>query len=182
MLGARSVLDVPCGDFNWMRHVEWDVRRYVGGDIVPELIARNRALYASETKEFRAMNLVTDTPESFDLVIVRDLFIHLPLNAIGRALRNVAQSRSFHLLTTTFPRILENTDIEYGGYRPINLELPPFSFPAPKYTIDDWNYLGGPPDVLSPPHESVVRPSGEPWGRCLALWSIEDLAVILTTQ
>src|SRR5882757_543401 len=35
----RSLLDAPCGDFHWMRHVEWPAGfRYIGADIVPDLV------------------------------------------------------------------------------------------------------------------------------------------------
>ena len=34
-LGARVLLDVPCGDFTWMAHVDLSGIEYIGGDIVP---------------------------------------------------------------------------------------------------------------------------------------------------
>src|SRR5215213_5906369 len=36
-LGARSLLDIPCGDFHWMKTVDLGIDRYIGADIVPEL-------------------------------------------------------------------------------------------------------------------------------------------------
>ncbi len=36
-LGCRSMLDVPCGDFYWMRLVPLDVD-YTGGDIVSDIV------------------------------------------------------------------------------------------------------------------------------------------------
>jgi hypothetical protein len=43
-LKVRSLLDLPCGDFNWMAHVELGDIRYVGADIIAELIDRNQKL------------------------------------------------------------------------------------------------------------------------------------------
>ena len=40
-VGARSMLDAACGDFNWMARVDLRGVRYVGVDVVPELIATN---------------------------------------------------------------------------------------------------------------------------------------------
>ena len=38
-LNATSLLDAPCGDFNWMRHVQLPAGcAYMGRDIVPKLI------------------------------------------------------------------------------------------------------------------------------------------------
>src|SRR4051812_28060105 len=34
-LEARVLLDVPCGDFTWMGHVDLSGIQYIGGDIVP---------------------------------------------------------------------------------------------------------------------------------------------------
>src|SRR3989440_2607574 len=47
-VGARSLFDAACGDFNWMRHVELGGVEYTGADIVPELVGRNRELYGGE--------------------------------------------------------------------------------------------------------------------------------------
>ena len=40
-IGARTLLDAPCGDFNWMDSVADAVNGYVGVDIVDVLIERN---------------------------------------------------------------------------------------------------------------------------------------------
>ena len=47
-LKPRTLLDAPCGDFNWLRHFDLGVERYVGIDIVPALIARTRAKFGSK--------------------------------------------------------------------------------------------------------------------------------------
>lgn len=26
----HTVLDIPCGDFNWMGHLDWTTRKYIG--------------------------------------------------------------------------------------------------------------------------------------------------------
>ncbi|HEX5706416.1 MAG TPA: hypothetical protein VFX96_03930, partial [Pyrinomonadaceae bacterium] len=51
-VGAKSLLDAPCGDFNWMREVELAGIVYTGADVVAELVARNRQLYESERRRF----------------------------------------------------------------------------------------------------------------------------------
>ena len=42
-LQVGSILDAPCGDFNWLPTFALDGIDIVGVDIVPELIAANRA-------------------------------------------------------------------------------------------------------------------------------------------
>ncbi|HET8760480.1 MAG TPA: class I SAM-dependent methyltransferase, partial [Nitrospiria bacterium] len=36
-LHVGTVLDIPCGDFNWMRHVNLSRVHYIGADIVADI-------------------------------------------------------------------------------------------------------------------------------------------------
>ena len=38
-LGVATLLDLPCGDYSWMRTLDLPVRHYIGADLLPELIA-----------------------------------------------------------------------------------------------------------------------------------------------
>ncbi len=38
----ESMLDIPCGDFNWMRKVNLNGINYVGADIVADLVVANQ--------------------------------------------------------------------------------------------------------------------------------------------
>ena len=37
----KNILDIPCGDFYWMREMDFTGLNYIGGDIVSELINEN---------------------------------------------------------------------------------------------------------------------------------------------
>jgi hypothetical protein len=39
-LGVSSILDIPCGDFNWTQSVNFGSCRYFGADIVEDLVSR----------------------------------------------------------------------------------------------------------------------------------------------
>jgi len=41
----KTFLDVPCGDFHWMKEVDKSNISYIGGDIVFDLIEINNKLY-----------------------------------------------------------------------------------------------------------------------------------------
>ena len=41
----KSILDIPCGDFNWMREVDLSNLVYYGADIVDSLIEENIKKY-----------------------------------------------------------------------------------------------------------------------------------------
>jgi len=153
--GVRSVLDIPCGDFFWFKEMRLDLDRYVGGDIVVPLIKLNAEKYTSVNRSFRVMDLTKDPLPDYDLILVRDCFIHLSFDAIFASLRNIARSKIQYLLTTHYADLGENGDIETGSLHPVNLCLPPFSFPPALELIDD--YAKG-----NIPHQ-------------LGLWRINDL-------
>jgi hypothetical protein len=129
--GVASVMDIPCGDFNWMQYVDLRGIRYVGADIVPGLIDANTERFSSESVEFVRLDLLEDSLPQVDLVFCRDCLVHFSYYHIRCAIRNIVSSGSKYLLTTSFPKRRINFDIETGDWRPINLEIPPFDFPEP---------------------------------------------------
>ncbi len=139
-LSVRSMLDVPCGDFNWMAHVDLAGIDYLGGDIVPELIARNRGLHSREAVRFEVIDLIQGPLPKSDLVFCRDCLVHLSHNHIAAALANIRASGSTYLLTTIYPGS-PNDDIYTGEWRPLDLTRAPFHLPAPMRMIaegQDW--------------------------------------------
>ncbi|HYV34294.1 MAG TPA: hypothetical protein VE988_01235, partial [Gemmataceae bacterium] len=44
-LEITTLLDAPCGDFNWLKESVLPVQYYVGVDVVPELIRNNRRMF-----------------------------------------------------------------------------------------------------------------------------------------
>ena len=152
-LGARSLLDAPCGDFNWMRHVDLGRIDYTGADVVPELIAQNRSRYGSAGRHFVVLDITKDEVPRADLILCRDCFIHLSFKHTRAAVDNFKRSGSTLLLATTHANARENTDIESGGGHFVNLRLPPFNFPEPLRLITEDPELG----------------------KCLGLWRLKDL-------
>lgn len=134
-LGAKSLLDAPCGDFNWMRLVDLGDVRYTGADVVAQLIERCNAKFGGDLREFVVRNIVEDKLPAADVILSRDCLVHLSYEHIWRALRNFQASGSLYLLTTTYPSRRQNWDIVTGDWRPLNLEAAPFHFPAPVEAI-----------------------------------------------
>jgi SAM-dependent methyltransferase len=134
--GFRSILDIPCGDLFWIRDILPNTIDYIGADIVPELIERNREKAASMGR-FEVLDLVKSPLPASDLALVRDCLIHLPNKQVIQALRNIKASEISYVLTTTYESVDHNVDIDVGGYRPINLRLPPFNLPPPLEMISD---------------------------------------------
>jgi hypothetical protein len=130
-LQTHTLLDLPCGDFSWMRQVALPVGQYVGADLLPALITQHQARHTDDRHRFLVLDLTVDPLPRADLLLCRDCLVHLSFTDVARALANIKRSGIEYLLTTTFPGCDENEDIVTGDWRPLNLERPPFDFPPP---------------------------------------------------
>lgn len=130
----KSMLDIPCGDFNWMKEVDLSNIDYTGADIVPTLIDINKEKYPDF--KFEVMDVTTTELPKVDLVFVRDCLGHLSDTNVLKAIENIKASGSKYLLTTSFTKWNFNSDIENGGWRCINLLIQPFSL-KPQYLINE---------------------------------------------
>jgi hypothetical protein len=158
-LRVRSLLDLPCGDFHWMRQVDLGGVSYVGADIVRPIIDRNRQFEAPGIA-FCPLNLIADPLPRADLVVCRDCLVHLSYQDIFQALQNLGRSGSTYLLTTTFPRQPVNRDIRTGGWRALNLQREPFHLPEPLVVLTEG-----------------CSEQPEYADKALGLWRIKDLGI-----
>ncbi len=159
-LKLSELLDVPCGDFNWMREVNLKGCRYTGGDIVADIVEKNQQRYGSDRRRFIQVDLLADTLPKADLILCRDCLFHLSHADVARAVQTMVASGSTHLLTTTFSEVVRNVDVVTGGFRPINLQLPPFNFPPPVELLRER------PDA---------NPADQDFGKGLGLWALSSL-------
>jgi len=66
-LGASVLLDAPCGDFAWMQHVDLAGIEYIGGDIVPAIVAEDQRKFGSDSRHFVTLDLTRDSlPDADD--------------------------------------------------------------------------------------------------------------------
>lgn len=133
----KSILDAPCGDFNWMQHIDLKNMEYIGGDIVPAIIETNKNQFESHNIRFEVMDIIEDDLPNVDLIIVRDCFVHFSYRNISKALHNIRKAGIQYIATTSFINCPKNYDIPTGEWRLINLQLEPFNFPEPLYLIDE---------------------------------------------
>ena len=157
-LGIGTLLDAGCGDHHWLRGTALPVGLYVGVDIVPDLVARNEALRLPG-RRFLCADLAADDLPAADLVLMRDVLVHYDFATALRALGNVRRTGAQWLLATTFPDRHHNPDCAIGGWRPLNLMLPPFAFPAPLRLIG----------------ERCTEQGGAYADKSLGLWRMADL-------
>lgn len=158
-LEARVLLDVPCGDFTWMEHVDLSGIEYIGGDIVPSIVEANRRMHARESRRFVELDLTRDTLPDADVLLCRDCLVHLSYANIRGVLDNVARSKIRVVFMTSFPGRRDNYDVADGDWRPLDFQAPPFSFPAPRVTIV----------------EQCAEEDGSYSDKALLAWRVDDL-------
>jgi hypothetical protein len=156
-VGAQSLLDIPCGDFFWMKEVPLDVASYVGADLVSRLVDENNRRYGTNGRMFVRLDVRVDPLPKVDLVLCRDCLDHLSFQDIRESLDNIARSGATYLLATTYPG-RDNEDIRSGDWRPLNLQAAPIGLPEPIETLNEQSRKPGYPD------------------KSLALWRVSDIA------
>jgi SAM-dependent methyltransferase len=143
-LSVTSILDLPCGDMNWITTLDLSGYAYTGADIVPDLIARNKE--AHPQLAFTVLDICEEALPSADLLLSRDLFVHLSFADIEKALANVSRSSIRYLACTTFPNVTKNEDKLTGNHRKLNMSIEPLGFGEPDFIVADSSYAQEPPE------------------------------------
>ncbi len=156
-LSIRSILDVPCGDFNWMKLLNLEGITYTGIDIVKKLVDENKKQFGTPFISFHCMNAVYDDLPKADLILCRDMIVHMSLKDGLRALKNFKRSGAKYILITTFTKKSVNEDISSGRWTKRNLQVEPFNFPKPLQLI------------------SENSPEEEGADKFLGLWDLNDI-------
>jgi SAM-dependent methyltransferase len=154
--GIKSILDAPCGDCYWISKVNLRQQMYIGVDIVTKLVSDNRQQFADRQYQFAQLDICADKLPRADLVICRDFLIHLPFDLASDAIVNLLKAAKKFILLSSYDAVPLNLEIRLPGlYRPINLNKPPFGFPAP---------------ILD-----VFESHDKNLGKKIGLWRVQDL-------
>ena len=156
-ISATSLLDIPCGDHNWMGRTDLAGVDYIGADVVRGIVDANRTRFPG--KRFEHLDLITDPLPTADAVFIRDCLVHLPYKQIIAALKNVVDSGATWLIATHFPG-RKNHDIKIGAWRPLDLTAQPFGLPAPAHILN----------------EGCQEGNGAFTDKSLGVWRIADIA------
>jgi SAM-dependent methyltransferase len=135
-LGTRTLLDIGCGDFNWMKEITLSCA-YTGIDIVPDLIEGNAIRYGGERRQFRTIDAIHDPLPQADAALCREVLFHLSFEDIWSLVENVRRSGTSFFIATTDNDLRMNADILSGDFRFLNLQQRPFWFPDPRFSIAD---------------------------------------------
>ena len=163
----NNIVDIACGDFNWMKEIVNEFKYYRGVDIVKDLIKANKEKYKNfENVDFMVADVITEFDKcikgkDIDAVILKDVLVHFPNKYVMKVLDSLHKSSIKYVFITHFDSIELNCDIgEFNGWRPQN------------FTLSPWK--------MDKPLQSIISPTEEyKWGdndntdKTLSLWQIK---------
>ena len=121
--GIESVLDIGCGYREYADYKDWaaPLKRYHGVDLVDVPISACKVRFgACNNYVFSVGDGFCDVELSqYDLVVVKDVFNHLPLNCVREKLLRLNECRCALLVHDYVPN-LPNGEIVAGDSRPID--------------------------------------------------------------
>ncbi len=151
---VQSVIDLGCGDFAvGSKIVETTGVRYMGVDVVPELIEHHRQTVKDPRVSFQCADITSDQLPVADLCLIRQVLQHLSNDEIARVLGNLS----------SFPLVLVTEDVPVHP-KSHNRDKP--------HGPDVRRYYGSGVYVDQPPFS---RPARELWS-----FRLEDGAVLRT--
>ena len=146
----ESILDVPCGDFNWMKNflIKKNNIEYMGGDIVKEIITSNNKLYKKKNISFKQIDILEDKLPKYDLMICRACLMHFSNEDIFKSFINFSNSSIKYLLTTSHLenkkgkfKNIKNKDTITVEFRTLDLFSEPFNLNKKvSYVINDYKF------------------------------------------
>ena len=129
------VCDLGCGDFNVGKELVAYTKKYIGVDIVSELIEYNKGKFKKENLEFYCLDIAVDDIPSGDCVVLRQVLQHLSNTEIQSIINKLVDFK-YVVVTEHIPEgnFIPNKDIISGqGIRlkkesGVGLSAPPFNF------------------------------------------------------
>jgi hypothetical protein len=134
--GISTMVDLGCGDWDWMRAVDLTGIRYDGYEVVQDLVLGNQK-YETDHIHFHHADVLEIEIPKVDLVLCKDVFGHLPTELSMKLLGAIELSGSKYLASTTSvgwpPQ--NRVYVRVGGFSPVDLETPPFDLGLPRASV-----------------------------------------------
>jgi hypothetical protein len=116
-------LDLGCGDFSVGNRLADLAQHYYACDVVPDLVLRNRRLFARPNLSFHILDGVTGALPAGDVVIVKQVFQHLSNDQIAAIVRKLSQYATWiiteHVAAGEF---LPNRNMQSSGYTRLEMK------------------------------------------------------------
>jgi hypothetical protein len=139
-----TIVDLGCGDFSIGSQLLAYLPpvRYIGCDVVPELVCENQERYGGDRIEFRAIDIVSDELPDGDVCTVRQVLQHLPNRDITRVLAKLRKYQSVYVtegqplirIGSVNPDKPSSAEVRFdwrtGLGRGVELDQPPYNLPV----------------------------------------------------
>ena len=142
----ETIVDLGCGDFTIGQAIQLPGTKYIGVDVVPRVVERNKRAFQQSNVEFRCLDIIEDDLPQADLCLIRQVLQHLSNAQIEAVLRKTDQFK-WVIVTEHLPApaatIQPNLDKPHGpdtrlvDGSGVFLEKPPFNRRVSKVLLDD---------------------------------------------
>lgn len=133
--GIGSLVDIGCGETNWIGGLSAHLDLYIGVDIAPSAIQEARLRRPDRPNQLvvEGDGFVDPLPR-VDAILCKDVLTHYPLADALAALRHFLSADPRYLLLSTTTGAA-NAETALGYWRPLDLMAPPFSLPPPTLSV-----------------------------------------------
>lgn len=129
----NSVVDFGCGDWQFSKLIDWNNVKYIGYDIVRDLIKDNTEKFSNKNIKFKITPNDLNKLDSADLLITKDVLQHMTNDDVVDFIMKTKHKYKYLLIINgTNPAEKINSDIKLGDYRPIDIRMKPFNVRAKK--------------------------------------------------
>lgn len=118
-LKIESLVDIPCGDFNWFQDMPMKFK-YIGLDIAEVIIDDNKIKYPEVYWD--VADITKDNLPKVDLIFTRDCLGHLADESVIKAVENIKRAKPKYFIATDWGVNRPPQYIFDGGWQPINME------------------------------------------------------------
>ena len=138
----KKVLDIGCGDFNWMKEIISNLDYYKGTDIVDGITNLNIERHRVKGKiEFETCDIIEGcnaNPKDFNAIILKDVLVHFPIDVANFVMEKLKKTGIKYIFITHFKNEKENADLNvFGQWRPLNMSIKPFNLGKPLAIITE---------------------------------------------
>ena len=144
-----NVVDLGCGDFVVGGKLQMEKLKYIGVDIVNDLIKRNHEIYGTADIKFQCLDIISDELPNAELCLIRQVFQHLSNSQIISILHKIKKYK-YVLITEHYPapraHFSPNKDKPHGpdtriyDNSAVCLDLPPFNMQISKMLLEVDSY------------------------------------------
>ena len=120
----QNVVEIACGDYRLWKDIKY-IGKYTGIDIVDSLIINNNLIYGKDNVVFLNWDISKDKIkiDNIDLIVIKDLFIHLPNSVISQIMFNIIGMQPKYILITEDTHYFNlDYNILQGMYRPLYID------------------------------------------------------------